>query len=58
MMIRFGYSIVTLLFGLVGVAAGVALLVLVFMVLVKANKLLSLKIEKEEAERNKMPPVG
>ncbi len=56
-MIRLGYSIVTLLFGLVGVAAGIALLVLIFMVLVKANKLLSLKIEKEESERNQLPPV-
>jgi uncharacterized membrane protein len=58
MMIRLGYGLVTMLFGLVGVIAGIALLVLIFMVLVKANKLLGLRIEKAEAERNKMPPVG
>ena len=51
-----GLDILIHLFNLLGLAAGIALLVLVFMVLLKANRLLGLKLGNEEADKQQRPP--
>ena len=43
-----GASIFMLLFSFIGIVAGIALFVLIFIVLLKANKLLQIKINKED----------
>ncbi len=52
-----GASIFMLLFSFIGIVAGIALFVLIFIVLLKANKLLQIKIDKEDPNNYPKPPM-
>ena len=54
-MLSHGFATFSLLLGFVAYVGAAALLVLVFMVLLKANKLLRLKIDKAEADKHQQP---
>ena len=51
-----GFGFINLLIVTPLICAGIALLVLLFMVLIKANRLLGIKLKKEEADNYVQPP--
>ncbi len=52
-----GASIFMVLYSFIGIAAGIALIVLIFIVLLKVNKLLQLRIDKEDPNNHPKPPM-
>ncbi len=53
----FGVRLLVILLSFLGIVAGIALLVLIFMILIRANKLLRLKIEQEETNEPPQMPM-